>query len=255
MFPLRDSIPRVHVPYAVYALIALNALAFAYTLTLTRPEVAQLFHLYGVVPARFSHPLAAQAVGYPAFGLQTFVTYMFLHGGWLHVIVNMWTLWIFADNIEDVMGPLRFVGFYLSCGLAALGVHYLFNPESIAPVVGASGAIAGVMGAYFLLYPHAKVVTLIPIFIFPLILNIPAVLYLGIWFAAQFFSGVSDLASSGSGAGIAWWAHAGGFVAGMLLLPLFRKKGRCYFCAKPDGQDFLRRRRDGGGGWPPGRDF
>jgi len=237
MFPLRDSIPRMHVPYAVWAIIALNALAFAYTITLSPAETAAFFHLYGVVPARFSHPWLAAQVGYPDFGWYTFVTYMFLHGGWLHFIVNMWTLWIFADNIEDVMGPLRFLGFYLSTGLAALGVHYFFNPDSIAPVVGASGAIAGVMGAYFLLYPHAKVVTVIPIFFFPLILNVPAVIYLGLWFASQFFSGVSDILSPTRGAGIAWWAHAGGFLAGMALLPLFRKKGRCYFCAKPDAQE------------------
>lgn len=243
MLPLRDSIPRVHVPYAVYVIITLNALAFAYTLTLSRPEIAELFHLYGVVPARFTHPWLAEHIGYPAFGLHTFVTYMFLHGGWLHFIVNMWTLWIFADNIEDVMGPGRFLVFYLCSGLAALGVHYFFNPEATAPVVGASGAIAGVMGAYFLLYPHAKVVTLIPIFIFPLILNIPATLYLGLWFAVQFLSGVSEFVAPTRGASIAWWAHAGGFVAGMLLLPIFRKKGRCYFCAKPDAHERFARFR------------
>lgn len=131
------------------------------------------------------------------------------------------------------MGAGRFCVFYLLCGLAALGVHYFFNQGATSPVIGASGAIGGVMGAYFLLYPHAKVVTLIPIFIFPLILEIPAVVYLAIWFITQFFSGVTSFVSAGEG-GIAWWAHAGGFLAGMVLLPLFRKKGHCYFCYRQD---------------------
>lgn len=232
MFPLYDSVPRVHTPWTVYLLIVANATVFGLLLTLSPAEMQAVFHLYGVVPARFSHPDLALHAGYPAFGLHTFVTYMFLHGGWMHWILNMWMLWIFADNIEDVMGPLRFLAFYLCCGLAALGVHYVANINSVAPVVGASGAIAGVMGAYFLLYPHAKVAVVIPIFFFPLIINVPAVLFLGVWFASQFFSGVLSL--GGPGGGIAWWAHAGGFVAGMLLLPLFRKKGRCYYCARPD---------------------
>ena len=233
MFPLRDSIPRVHTPWAVYAVILVNTMVFLWLLTLGPRGTEAAFHLLGVVPARFTHPELALRAGYPEFGLYTFVTYMFLHGGWMHFIFNMWTLWIFADNIEDVMGPLRFLGFYLCSGLAALAVHYLFNMDSTAPVVGASGAIAGVMGAYFLLYPHARVVTVVPIVIIPLIFEIPAVIFLGIRFVSQFFSGVSSLAGSGGGGGIAWWAHAGGFVAGMLLLPIFRLKGRCYFCARP----------------------
>lgn len=251
MIPLYDSVPRVHKPYAVYLLILANALVFAWTLTLSPNQLQTLFHLYGVVPARFSHPEMARLAGYPAFGLPSFVTYMFLHGGWLHVILNMWMLWIFADNIEDVMGPVRFMVFYLCCGLAALAVHYAANADSVAPVVGASGAIAGVMGAYFLLYPHARVTVLIPIFIFPLIISVPAVLFLGLWFASQFFSGVASL--GGPGGGIAWWAHAGGFVAGMLLLPVFRKRGRCYFCVHPDAappRRSLRGPRSGPGGWP-----
>ncbi len=237
MIPLRDSIPRVHVPYATWTIILLNTLGFAFTLILTPPQREALFHLFGVVPLRFAQPELALRAGYPEFGLYAFVSYMFLHGGWLHFLGNMWTLWIFADNIEDVMGPARFTVFYLCCGLAALGTHYLFNMHDTSPVIGASGAIAGVMGAYFLLYPHARVVTLIPIFIFPLILQLPAVLFLGLWFLTQFLSGVTELAGGRAG-GIAWWAHAGGFVAGMLLLPLFRRPGRCYFCARGEQDPF-----------------
>lgn len=238
MIPLRDSIPRVHVPYATWGIIVLNTLAFGYTLTLTPHAREVLFHLLGVVPLRFTEPEMAAAAGYPANGVYTYLTYMFLHGGWMHFIVNMWTLWIFADNIEDVMGPWRFFLFYICSGLAALSIHYLFNMHSAVPVVGASGAIAGVMGAYFLLYPHAKVITLLPIFFLPLILELPAVLFLGIWFMTQFFSGVSGLVSAQEAGGIAWWAHAGGFVAGMLLLPLFRRRGRCYFCVRGEEDPF-----------------
>ena len=233
MLPLRDSIPRVHTPLATYALIAVNTVVFLMTVTMPKPEMQVFFHVFGVVPARFSDPAWAAAVGYPGGGVWSFVTYMFLHGGWLHYLANMWTLWIFADNIEDVMGPVRFLAFYLVCGLVALGVHYVFNMSGTMPVVGASGAIAGVMGAYFLLYPQARVLTLVPIFFFPLIFELPAVLFLGIWFLSQFVSGVSD--ASG---GIAWWAHIGGFLAGMLLLSVFRKADRCYHCYDPDGSRF-----------------
>ncbi|MBG0777637.1 MAG: rhomboid family intramembrane serine protease [Desulfovibrionaceae bacterium] len=232
MIPLRDSIPNVHRPVAVYAIIALNALVFLWSRTLTDPQFIHLLHLYGVVPRRFLDPAWALAMGYPPGGSFSFVSYMFLHGGWLHIILNMWMLWIFADNIEDVMGPWRFTVFYLTCGLAALLTHMVFNPRADMPVVGASGAISGVLGAYFLLYPHARVLTLIPIFIFPLIIEIPAILFLGFWFVSQIFPAVSSL---GTQTDIAWWAHAGGFVAGIVLLPLFRHKDRCYYCRRPTG--------------------
>jgi membrane associated rhomboid family serine protease len=217
-----------------WAIMSANAVLFLYTLSLT-PQAQKVFmYIVGVVPARFTHPEWAQQVGFPSGGLFSYFTYMYLHGGFIHFIVNMWTMWIFGDNIEDVMGPFRFLVFYTFCGLGALGVHMLFNPQSTAPVIGASGAIAGVMGAYFLLYPHSKVLTLIPIFIFPLIVEVPAVVYLGIWFLLQFTSGVSAVASE-SGQGIAWWAHAGGFVAGMALLWLFRQKDRCKYCSSFTG--------------------
>ncbi|WP_462326844.1 rhomboid family intramembrane serine protease [Desulfobaculum sp.] len=235
MFPIRDNIPRVHKPYAVWALIVANTIVFAFTIYMPEREAALMFHLLGVVPSRFADPVLASSLGYPPGGFYAFFSYMFLHGSWMHFIVNMWTLWIFADNIEDVMGPVRFVLFYLLCGLAALVAHMLFNLHSQVPVVGASGAIAGVMGAYFLLYPHARVITVIPIVIIPFIIEIPAIVYLGVWFFSQFFSGVFSAISPEQGGGIAWWAHAGGFVAGMVLLPAFRMKGRCYFCRIPEG--------------------
>ncbi|MEW5774710.1 MAG: rhomboid family intramembrane serine protease [Thermodesulfobacteriota bacterium] len=229
MIPLRDNIPSVRRPWAVYLLVAANLGIFAFTLPLDPRQTEILLHILGVVPARFSDPAWAAASGYPGWGFLSFLTSMFLHGGWMHLGFNMWSLWIFADNVEDVMGPLRFTVFYLGCGLAALAAHYAFNLHDTQPVVGASGAIAGVMGAYFLLYPHAKVVTLIPIIVIPYIVELPAVLFLGLWFAGQVFSGLWEMGSR-HGAGIAWWAHAGGFVAGMLLMPLFRRQDRCELC-------------------------
>jgi membrane associated rhomboid family serine protease len=141
---------------------------------------------------------------------------MFLHGGWLHIAFNMWTLFIFGDNIEDRMGPLRFTAFYLLCGVLASAAHIALAPGSVTPTIGASGAIAGVLGAYLLLYPRGLVIVLVPILIFPFFFAVPAFLYLGLWVLLQFFSGVASLADSGAG-GVAWWAHLGGFVAGIVL--------------------------------------
>ncbi len=233
MIPIRDSIPNVHTPVMVRSIIAVNAVIFLFALHLSDYSLARMFHEFGVVPARFTNPQWAEWMGYPQGGYYAFFTYMFIHGGWLHFLGNMLTLWIFADNIEDIMGPFKFLAFYFLCGLGALGIHILFNPDSAVPVVGASGAIAGVMGAYFLLYPHSKVVTIIPIFIIPFFIELPAVIFLGVWFLMQFFSGVSAQVGvpSGSG-GVAWWAHVGGFVLGMILLRFFRDEKRCYYCYK-----------------------
>ncbi len=238
MIPLRDTIPRVHFPVALVVILALNALAFGYELTLPVLQRAELFHLFGVVPYRYVDPDWAAAVGYRGSLLVPPLTYMFLHDGLLHIILNLWMLWIFADNIEDVMGPWRFAAFYLICGLAAVAVHMAFNLDARVPIVGASGAVAGVLGAYFLLYPHGKVLTLIPIFFIPLFFEIPAVLFLGVWFAIQVISGL--VSQAGGAANIAWWAHAGGFAAGMLLVRAFQLKDRCYYCWNPDARAYHR---------------
>ena len=230
MFPLRDNIPRRYPQYATRIIVVVNALFFVYELGLTDQALNRLFYLLGVVPARYFHPDWAQWVGFPEAGVVPFFTHMFLHSGLLHFVANMWILWVFADNVEDVLGPIRFIGFYLLCGLAALAGHVLFNTDSTVPVVGASGAIAGVMGAYLLLYPRANVLTLIPIFIFPFFVVLPAVTFLGLWFLIQVFSGLFSMAGSQGGAGVAWWAHAAGFVAGMIFVPLFRDDKRCSWC-------------------------
>jgi membrane associated rhomboid family serine protease len=152
---------------------------------------------------------------------------MFLHGGWMHIIGNMWSLWIFGDNVEDRMGRTGFLCFYLLSGLTAGVLHIAFNPSSRIPTVGASGAIAGVMGAYLLLFPHARVLTLVPIFIFIQTIELPAVFFLGFWFLTNLLSGIGSLAAHTGAGGVAWWAHIGGFLVGLLwALPLRRRDAR-----------------------------
>ena len=220
MFPIRDTIPRRHFPFAVWALIAVNVYMFIRELALPPDSTEQFIYLFGLVPARFTHPAWAASVGYP-HTYWPFLTTMFLHGGWLHIIGNMWVLWIFGDNVEDRMGPVRFLGFYLLCGLAAGVVHVLTNPRSEVPAVGASGAIAGVMAAYFVLFPRARIVAMFPILFYPVFFQVPAFLYLGFWFLMQFFSGTLAIASHREVSGIAWLAHVGGFGAGILTFSLF----------------------------------
>ncbi|MCF8030244.1 MAG: rhomboid family intramembrane serine protease [Desulfohalobiaceae bacterium] len=240
MFPIKDYIPRRHTPIALWLILGLNAVVFIFELSLTQAQLEQLFHILGVVPARYFRPEWAELVGYPSAGFLPFVSHMFLHSGVFHFAVNMWILVVFADNIEDVMGPLRFVIFYLCCGLLALAGHMFFFSQSTVPVVGASGAIAGMMGSYMRLYPQAQVLTLIPVFIFPLFLNLPAVLFLGLWFLLQFSSGVAATVGAQGAGGVAWWAHAFGFVAGLLLIPLFKVDARCYYCHPRKGKDDFR---------------
>jgi len=225
MFPLRDDIPSRRAPFVTWAIIALNVLVFGWQLTLPEESVRRLFYLFGIVPARWSDPLWAARVGFPAGGAIAFLTSMFLHGGLFHIASNMWTLWIFGDNVEDRMGRFRFLVFYLVCGLAAGVLHWITNPASTVPTVGASGAIAGVLGAYLRWFPHARVLTLIPIFIFPWFVDLPALVFLGFWIVSQLFSGVLSLGLPENVGGVAFWAHVGGFGAGMLLAGLFARRG------------------------------
>jgi membrane associated rhomboid family serine protease len=179
---------------------------------------------YGVVPAAVFSPGSGLTMGAIAV---SFFTSMFLHGGWLHLIGNMWYLWIFGDNVEDRLGHFTYLVFYLLCGLGAGIVHTILNYNVDLPSIGASGAIAGVLGAYVVSYPFARVQTVIPIFIFIQIIEIPALIVLGFWFVMQFFYGATTLASAtGNTGGVAWWAHVGGFVIGMILVPLFPRKDR-----------------------------
>jgi len=225
MIPLRDNIPSSSYPVVTVALIGVNVLAFLYELQLG-PELEPFLLIHGFVPARYLYLVATEPWNLPTRFLPM-LTSLFLHGGWLHLIGNMWTLWIFGDNVEDRLGKGRFLLYYLVCGLAAAYVHYLTGPQSGVPVVGASGAIAGIMGGYVVLFPHARILTLLPIFIFIQIVNVPAVFFLVFWFFAQLLNGMVATAAS-FGGGVAWWAHVGGFLAGAgMMLP--RRRSRLYY--------------------------
>ena len=228
MLPIGDTVPRRSPPVAVWLLLIGNALVFVFELSMPPPVLERCFHLFGVVPARYTHPSWAAWAGLPLDDYWPFLTSMFLHGGWIHIVSNMWTLWIFGDNVEDRMGAVRFVAFYLLCGLAAGLVHVLANPYSTLPTVGASGAIAGVMGAYFVLFPTSRMIVMVPVLFFPFFFEIPAVTYLVVWVLSQLFSATLALGVPGLVGGVAWWAHVGGFVAGMALQFLFVKRGRAW---------------------------
>ena len=214
MLPLRDDIPSSKFPVVTTGIIIANVLVFLYEMRLG--SHLQDFMLdYAVVPARYTHPEIAHYVSW-AQQIFSFFSSMFMHGGWLHLIGNMWVLWIFGDNVEDRLGRERYVGLYLASGIAAAVLHIFTNPNSEVPTVGASGAIAGVMGSYFRFYPYARVETLIPPFIFS-IFRLPAVVFLGWWFILQFLNGAMSLGARGQVAGIAWWAHVGGFLFGFVI--------------------------------------
>ncbi len=215
MIPLRDNIRSKTYPVINNLLIVLNVLVFLIQLY-QGSDWNRFVYTYGLVPARFTDPELWAYFG-TASNLFSLLSFMFLHGGFMHILFNMWSLWIFGDNVEERLGPLRYLGFYLATGFISGMSHMLLNLGSQAPTIGASGAVAGVMGAYFILHPGAKILTLIPIVIIPWIVEIPAFVFLGIWFLIQF---ISAAGSQGSATGIAWWAHIGGFVAGMILLKI-----------------------------------
>jgi membrane associated rhomboid family serine protease len=227
MIPLRDDQPRFSTPYVTYFLIGLNLVVFLFEATLAPQNFKALLYQLGMVPANITGLLAgASRIGLMAAFLPA-LTSMFLHGSWMHVIGNMWFLWIFGDNIEDHLGHFKYLLFYLLSGLGAAFAQVILNPHSIVPTVGASGAIAGVLGAYFLLYPRAKVLLWFPIlFLFYL----PAWVTLGYWFAMQFVSGAatSIVNYSETRGGVAFWAHVGGFVAGIILIKLIPERPRRY---------------------------
>jgi membrane associated rhomboid family serine protease len=216
MFPIRDTIRSRTFPVVNVFIIVVNILVFLYEFALGERLDAFILR-FGLTPVRFfwgiQNDLSEAFI--PLF------TSMFLHGGWLHLLGNMWFLYIFGDNVEDRLGHGRYFFYYLLCGICAgLSQTLLFQTSNV-PMVGASGAIAGVLGGYFLLFPHSRVLTLVPIFVFLQLMEIPAVVFLVIWFFFQFIQGTF---TSSTGGGVAWWAHIGGFIAGMILIFLFKKK-------------------------------
>lgn len=212
MFPISDVIPSRTTPVVTVGLIVVNTLAFFYELSMPDRQLQLFIREYGVVPAYLS-PISI-------------VTSMFLHGGWLHFLGNMLYLWIFGDNVEDRLGHVAFLAFYLFCGATAAAGQVAINPDSLIPMVGASGAIAGVMGAYFILYPHSRVLTAVFVFFFLELIEIPAIFFLGIWFLMQLFSGVGSIGASAADGGVAFWAHVAGFLAGLLIAMMYRVRDR-----------------------------
>ena len=211
MFPLRDVIPSRTAPVVTVTIIILNAVAWFFELSMPREQLSAFLQVYGVVPGAFV----------PA----TLITSMFLHGGWSHVIGNMWYLWIFGDNVEDRMGHGRFVVFYLLCGITAAVGQMWMDPNSLVPTIGASGAIAGVMGAYIVLYPKSRVLTLVTLIVFWEIIELPAVALLGVWFAMQLVNaGAVAVTASTTGGGVAFMAHVAGFVMGAIAIFVFKRR-------------------------------
>lgn len=216
MIPIRDAIRSKTIPIVNYLIIGANIIVFFWQL-IQGPYLDDILFLYGIVPIRYSDPEIS--IRFTTFEqLLPFITSMFLHGGFFHILGNMWFLYIFGDNIEDRLGHIRYLVFYFLCGIAAGVVHLYTNWESRLPTIGASGAISGIMGAYLILYPHSRILTLIPIFLFFQFVEIPAFIFLGYWLLIQLFSAGITPKNVG---GVAWWAHIGGFLAGLIFVKIF----------------------------------
>jgi len=222
MIPLRDTIRSRDVPMVNWLIIIINVVVFLFEASLGPRQLDAFIRLAGAVPRNFFVNLGLdQAV--------SLFTSMFLHGGWAHLISNVWALYIFGDNVEDRMGHLRYLVFYLLTGVIAELTHIFLSPTSTVPMIGASGAISGVLGAYLVLFPTSRVITLVPLFFVPWFVEIPALFYLGFWFVSQLFNGLFSLAMAGpvgTYGGVAWWAHVGGFAAGLLLVGVFARRVR-----------------------------
>jgi membrane associated rhomboid family serine protease len=230
MIPLHDDNPTEITPVVTIAFIAVCTLVFFYQASLPGQSGEEFVFHYGAIPAMVlgQASLPPEMAGFPAY--VSLLTSMFLHGGWMHLIGNMLYLWIFGNNIEDVMGHVRFVIFYMTCGVLAALSHALTEPSSTVPMVGASGAISGVLGAYLLLFPHARVLVFIPIGFASRMMYVPAGFVLGFWFVLQLLSGGMSLGRQGGG--VAFWAHVGGFTAGMALIGFFKQPNVPFFAAR-----------------------
>lgn len=223
MFPYRDKNPSGTFPFVTVAIIVVNTIVFIYELSLGR-NLEEFIYMYGVIPARVMHFFSVPG-GDVKSVFMPFITSMFLHAGFMHLIGNMWYLWIFGDNIEDRLGHFKFLAFYLVCGVGASIIFLFFGSKSLVPCVGASGAIAGVLGAYMITFPKARVMTFLILGFFWTRVELPAIVVLGFWFVIQFFSGTAAVASRDvAGGGVAWWAHIGGFIIGIALMYLFPKR-------------------------------
>jgi len=225
MFPIKDTVPNSRFPFTTWSLILLNGIVFLFETALPREFLEEFIYYFGIVPIEYTRHHGPHL---PLIDYISFLTTMFLHGGWLHFLGNMWFLKIFGSKVEDRMGPGRFLVFYLTVGVLASIFYIYFSPRSSMPVIGASGAIAGVMGAYYMMFPRARILTLIPIFIFPWFVELPAVFFLGWWFLLQLFAGTVAQVLPNSGEGVAWWGHIGGFIAGVVLVLFLKRTPRKY---------------------------
>ncbi len=223
MFPIRDTVRTYSFPVVNWLIIIVTSIVFLYEGSLNNVAFNRLMLTYGLVPARLdlAHPLM---LIFNPLALLPLVTHIFLHGGWFHFLSNMWTLFIFGDDVEDRLGRGRYLAFYLLSGIAAGLLQASVTSQSRLPAIGASGAIAGVLGAYFVLYPRSRVVTLILLLIFPWFIELPAVLYLAIWFITQVIAGITMFSQTATIGGVAWWAHIGGFLFGMFFHRFFKPK-------------------------------
>lgn len=213
MFPIKDAQPSYSTPVVTMLLIAANVLVFLYQVSLERFTLNHFIETYALIPARFE--------------IANVFTSMFLHGGWMHLLGNMWFLWIFGDNVEDALGHIKYLLFYLLAGVVAAMGHVFLNPDSAIPTVGASGAIAGVMGGYIVKFPHSRILTLVFIFFFVTFVQVPAGIMLAYWFLIQLMSGVGSIATTqATSGGVAWFAHVGGFLAGLVLIKVMGTRER-----------------------------
>ncbi|RLB93929.1 MAG: rhomboid family intramembrane serine protease [Deltaproteobacteria bacterium] len=228
MIPIQDGVVKRYPAMITWALITVNAIVFLFQTSLSSAALGKFLSVFALIPARYFGPLAALAPPQSIFDYLPFVSNTFLHGGWMHLILNMWTLWIFGPAVEDRIGSARFLSFYLLCGIVASFAHALLNGNSVVPALGASGAIAGVIGCYVRLFPLARLVIMIPIFIFPFFVEIYAIFFALFWFMTQIIPGIFSLMLPSTTGGIAWWAHIGGFIAGWVITPFIKRRERTY---------------------------
>jgi membrane associated rhomboid family serine protease len=229
MFPIKNAVPTRYPPVVTWALIAMNCTVFLFEISLSPVAEEQFVLTYGLVPARYFEGSLNSPADYLPF-----LTNTFMHGGWLHLIINMWTLWLFGPTVEDRIGHGRYLGFYLACAICASVAHAVFNPTSVVPALGASGAIAGVLGCYMRFFPLARVIVLVPVIFIPLFFEVPAFFFVGLWFLLNLLKGATELFNASEGGGVAWWAHIGGFVVGFVLGPWLRRSEQRYRPYYPD---------------------
>ncbi len=228
MFPIRDSVARRYPATVTWILIAVNVLVFLFQTSLPPNALKYFLATFALIPARYFSELAIISPPEGILDYLPFVSNMFLHGGWLHLILNMWTLWIFGPAVEDRLGSVRFLVFYLIAGIAASFAHAVTNANSMIPALGASGAISGVIGCYVRMFPLARLVLLVPVLFFPLFVEVHAIFFAFFWFMTQIIPGILTLKMPVTGGGIAWWAHIGGFIAGWVLAPFIKRTARRY---------------------------